>query len=541
MRPLRDAELRKALEDQAGAASPVVELARKALERRRKAEAREAPELALIDFARQAWPILHPGQPYVDNWHIHDLADVLEQVSAGLIPNVAINIPPGSMKSLLVSVFWPAWEWTRRPWESYIAVSHDHQLANRDNRRMRQVVNSAWYQERWGAVFEWAGDQRQKGYFENSERGFRISMSPTSGATGHRATRILADDVLSAKRAYSAAYRNAANQFVAEELYNRVINETDHLDELTGTMVPASARVFIGQRLHDNDVFGMIERGELGDNWEWCILETEYDPKTSNRSTVFVDRRTEPGELLFKSRFNEQTIKTAKKVLGSVGYSAQHQQRPSIPEGRIFKRSRWRRYKWLPRTIDQWIISVDCDFAGEKKNLEDSDSVSAIGVFARSGTDIYLVDVALGIWESTELVEKLIQVRQVYHEATALVIENKAAGPAVIRMLKRRVPGVIPFDPKAYGDKTNRAWSIQPYHEAGNLWVPVDDETPQGKRWGQLDSSNNAWIEAFLDELARFEPGVSANTDQVDITTQAVIKMLGTAAQRLQTTTLSLR
>lgn len=538
---ISDRDIRKALDDAAYGAAPLVSLARQALDRQRKARAREAPRLSLVEFAREAWPILHPGQPYVDNWHIHEIGAALEQVSAGLIPKLAINIPPGSMKSLLVSVFWPAWEWTTRPWESYIACSHDHQLANRDNRRMRQVINSPWYQERWGAVFDWAGDQRQKGYFENTSRGFRISMSPTSGATGHRATRIVIDDALSAKRAYSAAYRFATNQFIGEELYNRVVNETDHRDEETGELVPASARVFIGQRLHDNDPFGMIERGELGDDWEWIVLETEFDPAHSGRTTVFVDPRQAKGELLFKSRFNDETIRTAKVVLGSVGYSAQHQQRPTVPEGRIFKRSRWRRYQWLPRKIDQWLISVDCDFAGDKKSIEESDSVTAIGVFARAGQDVYIVDIALGIWETAELVDQLIRLREIYHEATALVIENKAAGPAVIRTLRKKVPGVIPFDPKAYGDKTSRAWSIQPYHEAGNFWLPDDKVDPHGRRWGQLNPASTDWIEAYLDELARFEPGVSANTDQVDITSQAVIKLLGTAAQQLRTTTAGLK
>jgi hypothetical protein len=35
----------------------------------------------------------------------------LEAVTFGDINRLLINVPPGFMKSLLVNVFWPAWEW----------------------------------------------------------------------------------------------------------------------------------------------------------------------------------------------------------------------------------------------------------------------------------------------------------------------------------------------------------------------------------------------------------------------------------------------
>ena len=70
---------------------------------------------SLREFVRQAWPIVEPSTPFVPGWHIDAIIEHLEAVTAGQIRNLLINVPPRHMKSLLVSVFWPAWEWIRFP------------------------------------------------------------------------------------------------------------------------------------------------------------------------------------------------------------------------------------------------------------------------------------------------------------------------------------------------------------------------------------------------------------------------------------------
>src|SRR5260370_17459076 len=75
----------------------------------------ELASRSLREFVRQAWPIVEPFTPFVSGWHIDAIIDHLEAVSRGQIRNLLINVPPRHMKSLLVSVFWPAWEWLRSP------------------------------------------------------------------------------------------------------------------------------------------------------------------------------------------------------------------------------------------------------------------------------------------------------------------------------------------------------------------------------------------------------------------------------------------
>jgi len=55
------------------------------------------------------------------------------------------------MKSLLVGVFWPAWEWgpQNRASLRYISAAHKQDLAVRDNLKCRRLIQSEWYQSRW--------------------------------------------------------------------------------------------------------------------------------------------------------------------------------------------------------------------------------------------------------------------------------------------------------------------------------------------------------------------------------------------------------
>jgi hypothetical protein len=66
-------------------------------------------EVSLFDFVSEAWKVVELGTRYVQSWHIKAICEHLEACTRGDIRRLIINIPPRSMKSRLVSVFWPAW------------------------------------------------------------------------------------------------------------------------------------------------------------------------------------------------------------------------------------------------------------------------------------------------------------------------------------------------------------------------------------------------------------------------------------------------
>ncbi len=70
---------------------------------------------SLRHFVTQAWHVVEPHTRFVEGWHLDAICQHLQAISDGWIRNLLVNVPPRHMKSLAVSVFWPAWEWIRRP------------------------------------------------------------------------------------------------------------------------------------------------------------------------------------------------------------------------------------------------------------------------------------------------------------------------------------------------------------------------------------------------------------------------------------------
>src|ERR1700751_2774836 len=100
----------------------------------------EIASRSLGEFVRQAWDTVEPSTLFVPNWHIDAIIEHLEAVSRGEIRNLLINVPPRHMKSLLVAVSWPAWEWIRYPERRWLFSSYAAQLSIRDSIKCRRLI-----------------------------------------------------------------------------------------------------------------------------------------------------------------------------------------------------------------------------------------------------------------------------------------------------------------------------------------------------------------------------------------------------------------
>src|ERR1700716_3235972 len=128
---------------------------------------KELATRGLREFIKQAWIILQPATPFVPGWHIDALCEHLEAITYGHIRNLLINIPPRHMKSLTVSVFWPVWRWLTAPATRWLFNSYAESLSIRDSLKCRRIIESVWFQQRWGQLFRLTGDQNEKRRFEN--------------------------------------------------------------------------------------------------------------------------------------------------------------------------------------------------------------------------------------------------------------------------------------------------------------------------------------------------------------------------------------
>jgi predicted phage terminase large subunit-like protein len=469
----------------------------------------EAARRHLRDFVWQAWAVIEPSTPFVPGWHIDAIIEHLEAITNGQIRNLLLNVPPRHMKSLLVSVFWPAWEWIRWPERRWLYSSYGAQLSIRDSIKCRRLIESPWYRQRWGDRFALTSDQNTKGRFDNNRSGYRLATSVGGAATGEGGDRIVCDDPHNVQEAESDAIRKAT---------------LDWWDVVISTRVndpKTAAKVVVMQRCHQQDLSGhLLEQG----GWEHLCLPAEYEGPIRPTSIGWSDPRQEHSELLWPERFGPPEIESLKVSLGSYAAAGQLQQRPSPAGGGILKRH-WFRF-WQPPEanlppvivrlpdgtqqsiilarlgrIDEVIQSWDCAF----KDLATSDYV--VGqVWGRVGAAYLLLDQVRGRLDYPSTVKAVVELSRKWPMCIAKLIEDKANGSAVIQMLSGSIPGLLPVNPE--GGKVARAAAASPLIEAGNVYLPHPHYAP--------------WVNDFIEECAAFPNG--AHDDQVDAMTQALIR-----------------
>ncbi len=152
---------------------------------------------SLSDFIRLLWRQIDPA-PYGPGWHIEVICEHLEAVSRGEIRRLLITVPPRHMKSIGVSVAWPAWTWAQKaaggrggrsgglagPQTRFLCASYALSLSIRDNAKCRRLIESPAYDAWWGESFRLTSDQNTKIRFENDRGGYRLATSVDGALIG---------------------------------------------------------------------------------------------------------------------------------------------------------------------------------------------------------------------------------------------------------------------------------------------------------------------------------------------------------------------
>ena len=464
-------------------------------------------------FVAQAWPLVEPGVPFVDGWHIEVICEHLEAVSRGEITRLLINQPPRTSKSSLVAVFWPAWEWLTRPQGKWLSITYSHPLTIRDSMRCRRLVQTqggalegtlpqrvgyVGLRRLLGASWVLTGDQNAKGRFDNSEAGYRIASAVHGSATGEGGDRIVCDDPHAAEAAQSDVERQRTIDWFDTTIPTRL-------------NTPTSAQVIVGQRLHEEDLTGhLLEQG----GWEHLCLPGVYEPDHKYLSPA--DRRTTPGETLDPVRLPLWRLEDLRKTLRAYGFAGQIQQLPAPAEGGILKKHWWRSYSTPPAVLSSALTSWDLTFGAEeskrrgKKGKKEGGSWNVGQVWGNVGPDVYLLDEVRDRWDFVDFLDAMRAFAAKWPQARPILIENKAAGAPAIATLRREIPGLIAIDPVK--DKVARAESVAPFIEGGNVYLPEWALGHPVKRDGE-------WVT----EQSSFPTG--AANDRVDAMSQALSRI----------------
>lgn len=451
-------------------------------------------KIDLYEFVKQTWPIIEPGRAMQDNWHIKVICDKLEAVSRGEIKRLIINVPPRSMKSTIVSVCWPVWQWLQDPSKQFLTISHSAGLATRDAVKSRRLMESNWFQHHFGSLFGFAKDQNQKTRYENTYNGHRIALGMTGSITGEGGDFIVIDDGLDAKKAHSEAAKRACREAYDDSIAGRLN------DPKTGAII------IMGQRLAEDDLTGHVLDAEV-DEWEHICFPMLYDP--DHEFLYAEDPRTKKNETLWPERFDEKYIDKERKRLGAYGFSGQHQQVPAPPDGGIYKRAMFYEYKrdgnkvtfnvgGMPITqlIDVVFMVVDTAYT-EKKTSD----YTVMGVFGGNLNSERL-------WLLNLKREKIDLRKPMMHEskitgfmrdngATVCYIEAKSFALNIISNMKDK--GVPVRKVEADTDKIARAMNATPTLELNGLGIPINAE----------------WVGDFYKEVLNFPVG--KHDDQADV------------------------
>jgi predicted phage terminase large subunit-like protein len=448
----------------------------------------ELARRSLREFVRVVWPHIE-RRKFIQGWHIDAICDHLEAVSKGQIRRLIINIPPRHLKSLIVAVFWPAWEWARNPDTQWIFASYAERLSVRDSVRCRRVIQSAWYQKYFGHSFNLTSDQNEKMKFDNDRGGHRIATSVGGTGTGEGADRIVVDDPHKVIEVESEVERTKVLEWWDQEMSTR------------GNDPRKSAYVIIMQRLHEKDLTGHCLETGLYDH---LCLPAEYEGESRCKTKLkYLDPRKEPNELIQPERFTQAATRDQKLIMGTRAWASQFQQRPAPLEGDILKMAWFKTYDILPKQkFHEMIQSWDLSF-------KDTPHASYVcgQVWGRIDGDIYLLDQIRSRLSFVKTIEAIMEMTKAWPKAYAKLVEDKANGPAVISTLKHKVPGIIPVNPRA--SKASRTIAVSPLIEAGNVYLPTRRLRP--------------WIDKFLLECLHFPNG--AYSDQVDAMTQALERL----------------
>lgn len=424
------------------------------------------------------------------------------------------NLVP-THNSLILNVFFPAWEWgpMRRPTERYISASYSQSLTMRDNLRLRRVLLSDRYKNFWGTVFAPSEDQFSATMVANDKTGWKLATSVGGQGTGVRGSRILIDDANNVAESESDLVLQSTNMWLTEVMPDRLGNQS------TGAIIN------IQQRTAEKDATGTLL--SLDVDYVHLMIPMLYDPDRHCTTPIgWFDPRTELDELAWPERFPQDVCDELKKTKGSFAWEGQYQQAPSPRGGGIIKEKDWQLWppagqetEWTQDGVLQFppmdFILASFDGAYTEKKENDYSALVVLGVFRDLAG--YPKVMLMNYWQDrvslNDSLNKVASLCQRY-KVDKFLVEAKATGISVSQEIKR-VFGSMPWSTELIqpkGDKVARAYAIQHLFEEKIIYAP-----------------DRVWAQTLIDICSKFPKG--RFKDGVDALTQGLkwLRMSGWA------------
>jgi predicted phage terminase large subunit-like protein len=471
---------------------------------------RQLTQSRLYNFIRYFWDT-YTNDDFISNWHIEVICQELEMVARRVAENqpklydLIINVPPGTTKTAMVSIFFPAWCWSNWYWMRFITSSHSSTLSLESAEYSRDIIRS----DKFKMIFPEIDIQQDKDTKSNfrvikkvqeyqgqaprvMKGGGRISTSVGAKVTGFHAHIILPDDLIDPKVAISEIGLKTANRHLHQVLTMRKIDKK------------VTATIMIMQRLAQDDPTGNWLEKQTGRVRHICLPCEIRNYKKFLKPVEFEKYYVD--DLLDPVRMPWEVLKEVEERLGQYGYSGQMGQNPVPPGGGMFKVDNFQIIDHIPSLIN----FVQTVRYWDKAASDGSGAYTAGVKMSKLQNGKFLIhDVRRGQW-SSEVREETIKHTA---ENDRLEFTNYPAGRYDVNIWIEQEPGS--------GGKESAENTVK--RLAGFL---CDSESPVGNKperadtysvqvnWGNVMLLHGDWNHAFIKEHENFP--FSTYKDQVD-------------------------
>ncbi|MFP4046383.1 MAG: hypothetical protein ACLFT4_01330 [Bacteroidales bacterium] len=356
---------------------------------------------SLFYFLKYFWPEYSKDE-FQSNWHIKvitsELQQMAERVALGLPKkyDLIINVPPGTSKTSMVSIMFPAWCWSNWYWMRFITAGYTSGLSLESAEYSRDVIKS----ERFRNLFpelEIKLDKDTKSNFRIVKKvkrdgreqtlfgGNRFSTSVGGTLLGFHGNILILDDPIDPERANVETLLNTANRWVSQTLSTRKVDKR------------VTPLILIQQRLHQNDPTGNILQ-KRPNTVKLISLPGEIKNYEDQVHPKELKKYYQNG-LLDPNRLDWATLKQLEQELGQYAYAGQIGQKPVPPGGGMFKIENFMYIDELPNPANVLRVVRYWDKAGTKGGGAYTVGVKMHQV--RNGTWV-ISDVKRGQWTSNE-------------------------------------------------------------------------------------------------------------------------------------------
>jgi predicted phage terminase large subunit-like protein len=397
---------------------------------------------------------------YITTKHNRVIAAALEQVEAGKIRRLIINVPPRHGKSQLSSRLFPAWFMGRHPAESLILATYSDKLSWDFGREVRQFIEDPVFQQVFpGVPLTTASVDR----IETDQQGKVFFVGRGSAITGRGSIGLVIDDPIKDRvEADSLVTRNKLWSWYNQVAKTRLLSSVGWI-------------VIIQTRWHEDDLVGRLTDPRNPDyspveGPKWRIIDL---PALSLGSGDPLGRKE--GEALWPERF-PTTYLEEMRAADPRGFQALYQGSPTPEKGNFFPAEGIRTYARNERPPnDKLRFFAASDHAVSLHQDRDKTCCMVIGI--DEDQHIWVMeDLVWGHYSTNVVVEKMIDLVVKYKPLLWWAERghiSKSIGPFLRKRMVERNTFCSVFEVTPIADKKARAQSIMARIAMGMVFFPT--------------------------------------------------------------------